>query len=125
MDLAIADVTGLPEDAVRPGARAELSPSAEVAIDDFAARSGTIGHQVLFEPGAIGGTRSRFWRDGFKFARIVNWRNSWACRRRKAVGVFTRNMPPSRDRRGCALGKPLLRLKIVSLSVQPPIRLHC
>ena len=46
MDLVIADVTDLPEDAVKPGTRAELF-GAKVEIDDFAARSGTIGYQVL------------------------------------------------------------------------------
>ena len=51
MDLVIADVTDLPDDAVRPGTRAELF-GAEVAIDDFAARSGTIGYQVLTSLGA-------------------------------------------------------------------------
>jgi alanine racemase len=46
MDLAIADVTDLPEDAVRPGDRVEFfGPS--VDLDDFAARSGTIGYHVL------------------------------------------------------------------------------
>ena len=46
MDLAIADVTELPEDAVRPGVRAEFFGGA-VALDDFAARSGVIGYQLL------------------------------------------------------------------------------
>jgi alanine racemase len=46
MDLMIADVTDLPEDAARPGEQVEFfGPS--VALDDFAARSGTIGYQVL------------------------------------------------------------------------------
>ena len=46
MDLTIADVTDLPEDAARPGDRVELfGPSVE--LDDFAARSGTIGYHVL------------------------------------------------------------------------------
>ena len=46
MDLSIVDVTDLPEDAVRPGARAEVFGAA-AGLDDFAARSGTIGYQVL------------------------------------------------------------------------------
>ena len=46
MDLAIADVTDVPEDAVRPGDRAEFFGPA-IGLDDFAARSGTIGYQVL------------------------------------------------------------------------------
>ncbi len=46
MDLVIADVTDLPEDAVRPGVRAEFCGAA-VELDDFASRSGTIGYQVL------------------------------------------------------------------------------
>ena len=46
MDLTIVDVTDLPEDAVRAGDRVEfLSPT--VDLDDFAARSGTIGYHVL------------------------------------------------------------------------------
>ena len=46
MDLSIADVTGLPEDAGRAGDRAEFFGSS-VDLDDFANRSGTIGYQVL------------------------------------------------------------------------------
>ncbi len=46
MDLVIADVTDCPEEAVRPGVRAELFGAA-VGIDDFAALSGTIGYQLL------------------------------------------------------------------------------
>jgi alanine racemase len=46
MDLTIADVTDLPEDAARPGDRAEFFGSS-VDLDDFAARSGTIGYHVL------------------------------------------------------------------------------
>ena len=46
MDLTIADVTDLPEDAARPGDQVELfGPSVE--LDDFAARSATIGYHVL------------------------------------------------------------------------------
>jgi alanine racemase len=46
MDLAIVDVTHLPEDAVRPGGRVEFfGPT--VDLDDFAARSGTIGYHLL------------------------------------------------------------------------------
>jgi alanine racemase len=46
MDLAIVDVTDLPEDAVRAGDRVEFFGST-IALDDFAARSGTIGYQML------------------------------------------------------------------------------
>ncbi|RBP11183.1 alanine racemase [Roseiarcus fermentans] len=46
MDLVIADVTDVPEAAVRPGDRAELF-GAGIEIDDFAARSGTIGYRLL------------------------------------------------------------------------------
>ena len=46
MDLSVADVTDLPEDAAGPGVRAELF-GATVDLDDFATRSGTIGYQVL------------------------------------------------------------------------------
>ncbi len=46
MDLCVADVTELPEEAVRPGARAEFV-GAVADLDDFATRSGTIGYQVL------------------------------------------------------------------------------
>jgi alanine racemase len=46
MDLSVADVTDLPEEAVRPGDRAEFF-GASADLDDFAARSGTIGYQVL------------------------------------------------------------------------------
>ena len=46
MDLCIADVTDVPEDAARPGDRVEFfGPS--VDLDDFAARSGTIGYHLL------------------------------------------------------------------------------
>ena len=51
MDLIIADVTELPENAIRPGARAELFGAA-VELDDFASLSGTIGYQVLTSLGA-------------------------------------------------------------------------
>jgi alanine racemase len=46
MDLAIADVTDLPENAARPGDFARLIGD-EIGIDEFAARSGTIGYTVL------------------------------------------------------------------------------
>ena len=46
MDLAIADVTDLAEEVVRPGVRAEFFGSA-IPLDDFAARSGVIGYQLL------------------------------------------------------------------------------
>ena len=78
MDLAIADVTDLPEDAVKPGTHAELF-DAEVAIDDFAACGGTIGYQVLMSlAGRYGRDYVEVLKGDFKFARILNWRNSWA-----------------------------------------------
>ena len=46
MDLTIADVTDLPEDAVQPGVRAEFFGDA-MPLDDFAAHSGVIGYQLL------------------------------------------------------------------------------
>jgi len=46
MDLCIADVTDLPDNAVRPGARAEFF-GPNVPLDDFAQRSGTIGYHLL------------------------------------------------------------------------------
>ncbi len=46
MDLCVADVTDLPEEAVGPGVRAEFFGAA-ADLDDFATRSGTIGYQVL------------------------------------------------------------------------------
>jgi alanine racemase len=46
MDLAIVDVTDLPEDAVRTGGRVEFFGGA-IDLDDFAARSGTIGYHLL------------------------------------------------------------------------------
>jgi alanine racemase len=46
MDLCIADVTDLPEDAVQAGGPAELIGE-EIGIDEFAARAGTIGYHVL------------------------------------------------------------------------------
>ena len=46
MDLTIADVTDLPEDAALPGDLAEFFGSS-VDLDEFAARSGTIGYHVL------------------------------------------------------------------------------
>ena len=46
MDLTIADVTDLPEDAVRAGDRVEVfGPT--IGLDEFAARSGTIGYHLL------------------------------------------------------------------------------
>jgi alanine racemase len=51
MDLCIADVTELTEDDVRPGIRAQfLGP--DIPLDEFAARSGTIGYQVLTSLGS-------------------------------------------------------------------------
>jgi alanine racemase len=46
MDLTIVDITDLPEDAVRAGDRVEFFGRA-IDLDDFAARSGTIGYHVL------------------------------------------------------------------------------
>ena len=46
MDLAIVDLTDVPEDAARPGDRVEFFGSS-ITLDDFAARSGTIGYHVL------------------------------------------------------------------------------
>jgi alanine racemase len=51
MDLCIADVTEIPEAATPPGTRAQfLGP--EIALDDFAKASGTIGYHVLTSLGA-------------------------------------------------------------------------
>ncbi len=46
MDLCIADVTDLPEGAGEAGARAEFF-GGQMPIDEFAARSGTIGYHLL------------------------------------------------------------------------------
>ncbi len=46
MDLCVADVTDLPEEAGRPGERAEFFGAA-ADLDDFATKSGTIGYQLL------------------------------------------------------------------------------
>jgi alanine racemase len=46
MDLIIADVTDLPENAARPGEYARLFGGA-VSLDEFAERSGTIGYTIL------------------------------------------------------------------------------
>jgi alanine racemase len=46
MDLAIVDVTDLPEDAVKPGDPVEFF-GGTIALDDFASRSGTIGYHLL------------------------------------------------------------------------------
>ena len=46
MDLTIVDVTDLPEGAVRAGDQVELFGPA-IGLDDFAARSGTIGYHLL------------------------------------------------------------------------------
>jgi alanine racemase len=51
MDLVIADVTDLPEDAVGAGTFAQFIGPA-VSLDEFAARAGTIGYQVLTGLGA-------------------------------------------------------------------------
>jgi len=51
MDLSIADVTDLPEQATPPGASAQfLGP--DVPLDEFARAAGTIGYQVLTSFGA-------------------------------------------------------------------------
>jgi alanine racemase len=56
MDLAIVDLTDVPEDAVRPGDRVEVfGPT--IGLDDFASRSGTIGYLLLTSLGP------RFQRD--------------------------------------------------------------
>ena len=57
MDLCIADVTDLPEDAARPAVRAQFF-GPDIALDDFAARSGTIGYHVLTSLGARFARRS-------------------------------------------------------------------
>ena len=46
MDLTIVDITDLPENAVQPGDPVELFGRA-IDLDDFAARSGTIGYHLL------------------------------------------------------------------------------
>ena len=46
MDLAIVDITDLPEDAVRVGEPVELF-GGSIDLDDFASRSGTIGYHLL------------------------------------------------------------------------------
>ena len=46
MDLAIVDVTDLPEDHVRVGDPVELF-GGSIDLDDFASRSGTIGYHLL------------------------------------------------------------------------------
>jgi alanine racemase len=51
MDLCIADVTDLPEHAAQPGVAAQLL-GATVGVDEFAARSGTIGYHLLTSLGA-------------------------------------------------------------------------
>jgi alanine racemase len=51
MDLCVADVTDLPEEAAKPGERARLlGPGAD--LDEFARASGTIGYTVLTNLGA-------------------------------------------------------------------------
>ena len=51
MDLSIADVTEVPEDAARPGEFARFLGEA-IGVDEFASRSGTIGYAVLTGLGA-------------------------------------------------------------------------
>jgi alanine racemase len=60
MDLCVADVTDLPGEAARPGDRAELF-GARGDLDDFAARSGTIGYNLLT---GLGARYRRIDRDG-------------------------------------------------------------
>jgi len=56
MDLCIADVTELPEDAAHPGGGARFF-GAEIGVDEFAAASATIGYGVLTSLGARYGRR--------------------------------------------------------------------
>ena len=51
MDLCIADVTDVAEDVAMPGAFAQVF-GPDMALDDFAAQSGTIGYHVLTSLGA-------------------------------------------------------------------------
>jgi alanine racemase len=46
MDLCIADITDLPDDAASAGANARLL-GATIGIDEFAERAGTIGYHML------------------------------------------------------------------------------
>jgi alanine racemase len=46
MDLCVADVTDLPEDAARAGVAAQVLGET-IGVDEFAARSGTIGYHLL------------------------------------------------------------------------------
>jgi alanine racemase len=46
MDLCVADITDLPEAAAQAGDSARLLGDA-IGVDEFAARSGTNGYQVL------------------------------------------------------------------------------
>ncbi len=55
MDLCIADITQLAEDAAQPGDFAEVF-GPNIPLDEFATRSGTIGYHVLTSLGA------RYWR---------------------------------------------------------------
>ena len=50
MDLAVADITDLPEDKARPGDRVELF-GGTIDLDEFAARCGTIGYHLLTSAG--------------------------------------------------------------------------
>ncbi len=59
MDLCVADVTELPEEAARPGDQVEFFGAA-TELDDFATRSGTIGYQVLT---GLGPRYRRVYRD--------------------------------------------------------------
>ena len=62
-------------------------------------------------------------RVDFRFARILNGRNLGA--KAPKAAALIRDHPPSKNRSGCALGKPLL-LKIVSHAGPPtPIRIPC
>jgi alanine racemase len=46
MDLAIFDVTGVPEDRARPGSFVDLI-GPHHGVDDLAAEAGTIGYEIL------------------------------------------------------------------------------
>ena len=59
MDLCVADVTDLPKEVARPGDRAEFFGGLG-DLDDFAARSGTIGYNLLT---GLGARYRRIYRD--------------------------------------------------------------
>ncbi len=51
MDFVVLDVTDAPKDAIRRGALVELIGDT-IGVDDLAARSGTIGYEILTRLGA-------------------------------------------------------------------------